>query len=128
MLFSLLKTARSFKHSVLALLFGLAVHAIPSPTQAQEVDEEVIAEARANFQRAIELEHVGNWSEAMKLFRKVGTVKMTPQVRYHIASCEENLGHLVVALGGYELALAQAEGLDGQWLLKTLPVLSQMVS
>src|SRR5688572_20277012 len=39
---------------------------------------------------------------------------MTPQVRYHIALCEENLGKLVAALGGYELALADAESVgDG---------------
>ena len=34
---------------------------------------------------------------------------MTPQVRFHIAVCEENLGRLVAALGGYELALADAD-------------------
>jgi hypothetical protein len=34
---------------------------------------------------------------------------MTPQVRFHIATCEEKLGRLVTALGGYELALADAE-------------------
>ena len=39
---------------------------------------------------------------------------MTPQVRYHIALCEEALGKLVAALGGYELALADAESVgDG---------------
>ncbi len=34
---------------------------------------------------------------------------MTPQVRYHIALCEEKLGRLVAALGGFELALAEAD-------------------
>lgn len=34
---------------------------------------------------------------------------MTPQVRFHIAVCEEGLGRLVAALGGYELALADAD-------------------
>jgi hypothetical protein len=39
----------------------------------------------------------------------VGQFKMTPQIRFHIALCEEKLGKLVAALGGYELALADAE-------------------
>jgi hypothetical protein len=34
---------------------------------------------------------------------------MTPQVRFHIAVCEENLGRLVAAIGGYELALSDAD-------------------
>ena len=34
---------------------------------------------------------------------------MTPRVRYHIAMCEEKLGKLVAALGGYELAKSEAE-------------------
>jgi hypothetical protein len=34
---------------------------------------------------------------------------MTAQVRFHIAFCEEGLGRLVTALGGYDLALAEAD-------------------
>lgn len=69
-------------------------------------------EARGKFQRGIELEHAENYGGALKLFREVGQIKMTPQVRYHIAFCEEKLGQLVAALGGYDLALAQSEGMD----------------
>jgi hypothetical protein len=82
--------------------------------QAQNVDE--LAEARASFQRAVELEQGRNWGGALKLFRQVGQVKMTPQVRYHIATCEEHLGQLVVALGGYELALEQSEGMHPDFI------------
>lgn len=71
--------------------------------------QQELSEARAQFQRGIELEQAKNWAGALKAFRLVGQVKMTPQVRYHIALCEENLGKLVAALGGYELALADAE-------------------
>lgn len=79
---------------------------------AQTTEE--LSEARAAFQRGIELEQAKNWAGALKMFRQVGQVKMTPQVRYHIALCEENLGKLVAALGGYELALADAESVgDG---------------
>jgi len=86
-------------------LAGGVCHSAPS--FAQTADE--LSEARAAFQRGIELEQAKNWAGALKQFRQVGQVKMTPQVRYHIALCEENLGKLVAALGGYELALADAE-------------------
>lgn len=90
-------------------MIGLAC---PEPAAAQTAEE--LSEARAAFQRGIELEQAKNWAGALKQFREVGQVKMTPQVRYHIALCEENLGKLVAALGGYELALADAESVgDG---------------
>src|SRR5690606_9059728 len=73
-----------------------------------------LSEARAAFQRGIELEQAKNWTGALKMFRQVGQVRMTPQVRYHIALSEEKLGKLVAALGGYELALADADSVgDG---------------
>lgn len=74
---------------------------------AQDADE--LKRARALFQQATELEEAGNWAAALQRFREVGQVRMTPQVRFHIAVCEENLGRLVAALGGYELALAEAD-------------------
>jgi hypothetical protein len=74
---------------------------------AQDAAE--LKKARAQFQQATELERAGNWTAALQAFREVGQVRMTPQVRFHIAVCEENLGRLVAALGGYELALADAD-------------------
>ena len=78
--------------------------------------EEEIVEARTKFQQAIELEQAQNYVAALKLFREVGQVKLTPQIRYHIAVCEEHLGQLVAALGGYELALAQSEGMHPDFI------------
>jgi hypothetical protein len=78
-----------------------------APAFAQDAAE--LKRARAQFQQATELERAGNWTAALQAFREVGQVRMTPQVRFHIAVCEENLGRLVAALGGYELALADAE-------------------
>jgi len=78
-----------------------------APAAAQDAGE--LKQARAQFQRATELEQAGNWTAALQAFREVGAVRMTPQVRFHIALCEENLGRLVAALGGYELALADAD-------------------
>lgn len=104
--------SRSWSRRPLALLLSLSLAAplvgYSAPSWASD-DEAVLMEARAKFQRALELEHAGNWAGAVKLFREVGQVKMTPQVRYHIATCEENLGQLVTALGGYELALSLSE-------------------
>jgi hypothetical protein len=77
------------------------------PAMAQDPAE--LKKARAQFQQATELEQAGNWTAALQAFREVGQVRMTPQVRFHIAVCEENLGRLVAALGGYELALADAD-------------------
>ncbi|MCH2108552.1 MAG: hypothetical protein MK135_04440 [Polyangiaceae bacterium] len=83
---------------------------------AQEGEQSALDEARANFQRALELEHAQDYSGALKLFRKVGQVKMTPQVRYHIAGCEEHLGKLVNAMGGYKIALSQAGGMHPEFI------------
>lgn len=90
-----------------ALLLCSSLMAAASPAFAQDAAE--LKRARALFQQATELEQAGNWTAALQAFREVGQVRMTPQVRFHIAVCEENLGRLVAALGGYELALADAD-------------------
>lgn len=86
----------------------LAAGSVARPSEAAPTPEE-LSQARAKFQQATELEQAGNWAAALRAFREVGQVKMTPQVRYHIALCEENLGKLVAALGGYKLAAADAD-------------------
>ncbi len=98
--------AQCFRWSLLCAPL-LAVAAAPKTAWAQ--DKKELSKARAMFQRAIELEQAGNYTQALEQFRDVGQVRMTPQVRFHIASCEEKLGRLVTALGGYELALADAD-------------------
>lgn len=88
------------------LLFA-AIGLGAAPAYAESPAE--LKKARAQFQRGIELEQASNWSEAIQQFREVGSIRMTPQVRFHIAYCEEGLGRLVTALGGYELALGEAD-------------------
>jgi hypothetical protein len=96
------------------LLMSMLIALLTCSGAALAQTAEELSEARAAFQRGIELEQAKNWPGALKAFRQVGLVKMTPQVRYHIALCEEQLGKLVAALGGYELALADAESVgDG---------------
>jgi hypothetical protein len=92
----------------------LAAPALPvvlcaRPAAAEDKDKKELSKARAQFQRAIELEQAGNYTTALEQFRDVGQVRMTPQVRFHIATCEEKLGRLVTALGGYQLAFADAD-------------------
>src|SRR5512142_1038173 len=88
-----------------------SVSATVSLSAFAEPTKEDLSRARAKFQQATELEQAGNWAAALQQFREVGQVRMTPQVRYHIALCEEKLGKLVAALGGYELALSEADSL-----------------
>lgn len=90
-----------------ALCLSVALATFGSTALAQADGE--LTRARAMFQQAVELEQAGNCSSALPLFRQVGELRMTPQVRFHIAFCEEKLGRLVTALGGYELALAEAD-------------------
>ncbi len=92
-----------------ALAMGVAS---AGPAHAQ--DNGAIDKARDQFRQAIAAEAAGNWGAALGLLRQVANVKMTPQVRYTIALCEDNLGQLVAALGDYELALA-----DGQAIAAT---------
>ncbi len=93
--------------------FSVATFGASHSCFAQESEIET---ARRKFGQALELEVAEDWSGALKLYREVGLVKMTPQVRYHIATCEEQLGHLVAALGGYNLALRQSEGMHPDFI------------
>jgi hypothetical protein len=97
---------------LLLLVISLSASTLAGTAGAQPTEDE-LKEARTQFHRALELEQAGNWGGALRLFREVSQIKMTPQVRFHIALCEENLGKLVAALGGYELALADADSVGG---------------
>jgi hypothetical protein len=92
---------------LVAIALSLVIPLAPSVALAETPAE--LKRARAQFQRGVELEQASNWSEAIQQFREVGQVRMTPHVRFHIAFCEEGLGRLVTALGGYELALREAD-------------------
>lgn len=99
----------------LSLALGSGVSTLSAVSTASAAEKDELSNARAKFQQAVELEQAGNYAHAVQMFREVGQVRMTPQVRYHIATCEEKLGKLVAALGGYELALAEAESLGPEF-------------
>lgn len=104
-----------FRFAALLLVGQLAFPSVaPRLARADEAGD--LSQARAKFQRAIELKQANDFAGALSLFREVGQFKMTPQVRYHIAGCEEGLGKLVAAFGGYELARAQGEDMPADFL------------
>lgn len=117
---------RAFASFVLLVASGSVVALGAPPASAQELTKAELSQARAKFQQAIELEHAGNWAGALSAFREVGQVRMTPQVRYHIANCEEKLGKLVIALGGYELALQEAEGMQPEFIAEVQGAIEQL--
>ncbi len=90
-----------------ALVLGAAL-AAPAVASAQATPEELAA-ARQLFNEGKDLEKQKAYASAIEKFKKVAGVKMTPQVRFHIALCEENLGHLVEAINGFELAGEEAK-------------------
>lgn len=99
---------RGARRARLLLLASLCMLLAAAPAFARPSRKE-LSKARAKFQQATELEHGGNWGAALTAFREVGQVRMTPQVRFHIALCAEHLGQLAAALGGYKLALEDAD-------------------
>jgi hypothetical protein len=68
-----------------------------------------LAKARTEFKEGVSLEAAGNWAAALAKFQDVARIKTTPQVRYHIGRCKENLGRLNEALGEYRLAEYEAQ-------------------
>lgn len=79
-----------------------------SPPARAQTPEELTA-LRTLFTEGRALESKNAWAEALEKFKKVAAVKTTPQVRFHIALCEENLGHLVSAMKGFDLASEDAK-------------------
>jgi len=102
-------TLRRLAPFLLAFTTAAGFAVTPRVARADGPTPSELKKARSQFQRGIELEQASNWSEALQQFREVGAVRMTPQVRFHIAYCEEGLGRLVTALGGYELAQGEAD-------------------
>lgn len=95
----------------LALTLALAATplCVTGPASAQTLSEAELEHLRKRFFEAIELEERGAWAEAQAIFREIAPKRTSPQVRYHIALCDENLGRLADALRGYEEALEMAK-------------------
>jgi hypothetical protein len=96
-----------FRAAALGMSLTLASASIAPPLLAQTPAE--LAKARTLYKQGLSLEAAGDWNGALGKFEEVGRVKLTPQVRFHIARCKENLGRLTEALGDYRLAEHEAQ-------------------
>lgn len=94
-----------------AAWLALCVAPLRAAAQPKPPTEEELAAARKLFNEALEDETKNRWQTALEKLEKVGRIKMTPQVRYHIALCHEHVGRLVEAINGFELAEQEARAL-----------------
>lgn len=105
-----------------ALAPGVAAAQVADASPAEkEPTKQELAAARALFEEALALEREEKWEEALAKLERVGQVKMTPQVRFHIALCHENLGQLVDAINGFELAVQEARAKGAQDVIDAAP-------
>ena len=80
----------------------LASQLAGGPANAQSKAE--LDKARTMFLEGVSLAAANNCAAALTKYQAVVKVKMTAQVVFNIAECEERLGKLVSALGSYRLA------------------------
>lgn len=97
-----------------AALLSLAATVLVSPAAAQDAAPAPapgpdVERARELFREGVALMAAENYAGALMKFKEVGRSRMTAQVAFNIAECEEKLGKLVAALGNYRLALAKAQ-------------------
>ncbi len=92
----------------------LVVAAPATGARAQTAPAEADLErAREQFAEARRLEDRGEWAGALELLQRVAEVKTTPQVRFHLALCKENVGLLTEALEGFARAEREASAPPG---------------
>ncbi len=103
----------------LALFTILSISSVaPRPAAADPTGSGDLAAARDLFASAERDEDAGRWTDALDKLRRVGHVKSTAGVRYHVALCEEHLGHLAGALEDFEAARAQARAENARDVLR----------
>ena len=97
----------AYRFLVLSAALGAGA-AASAPGSAFAQTQEELERARQQFRQGLSLEAAGDWASALAKFVEVGKVKLTPQVRFHSARCNEQLGRLNEALGEYRLAEYEA--------------------
>lgn len=105
-----------------AFLAGAIIGAgcvVASASNAMAQTSSELERGRNLFGQALSMEVAGDWAGALARLESVARIKMTPQVRFHLARCKEQLGRLTEALGDYRLAEYEATKLN-------LPELSEM--
>jgi hypothetical protein len=86
------------------LVLALAASAAPAQSDAD------LVRARKLYSQGVTQEAASDWAGALATFEEVSRIKLTPQVRFHIARCKERIGRLNEALGGYRMAEYEANG------------------
>ncbi len=86
--------------SLAFVLLGILV----ASGSANAQTEAELARARAQFDEALSLEVAEDFKGALAKLNEVAKVRLTPQVRFHIARCKERLQRYTEALGDYQLA------------------------
>jgi hypothetical protein len=92
---------------VLAVALGLS-SVVPRRVLADSPTVDLDA-LRRRFTRALGMEEKGDYAGARAEFASIAEVKLTAQVQFHIALCDEQLGKLASALEGFERAYELAE-------------------
>ncbi|HEX2671277.1 MAG TPA: hypothetical protein VHM25_10425, partial [Polyangiaceae bacterium] len=92
-----------FRTPSLATWIACAAFLAPRVARAEPSSAE-ISEAKHAFESALSAEAEQRWADAALKLREAIAVKDTPGLRFHLAHCEAELGHLVAALLEYERA------------------------
>ncbi|MEZ4376632.1 MAG: hypothetical protein R3B07_37860, partial [Polyangiaceae bacterium] len=101
--------AASFRRVLLVMGACAGLASVPlCPDQAVAQSKDDLAKARRLFRQGLSLEAAGDFAGALAKFDEVAKVKLTPQVRFHMGRCKEELGRLNEALGDYRLAEYEA--------------------
>jgi hypothetical protein len=114
--------ARAF---VAMALIGVVVPAsMPTIALAQKAgspSKKDLEAAKKAFFEGLDFEEKKQWDQALERFEAVAKVRMTPQVRFHIALCKENLNMLIEALHDFELAESDARAEKVTEVMKEAP-------
>lgn len=89
----------------------LCAGAVVSNATAAEL---TVEQARGLFQEARALIAAGDYSNALLKLQQVAMYRRTPQVTYYIGFCREKTGKLLLALGEYRIALADAHAAQAE--------------
>lgn len=95
--------------SIGALTLAASSASLTGVSIAEAQTKEELAKAKELFMEGVALASGNNCAGAIAKYKEVARVKMTPQVAFNIAECEERLGKLVSALGNYRLVQSQLE-------------------
>src|SRR6185369_2211076 len=110
----------TFRTPSLATWVACAALLLPRVARSEPSSVE-ISEAKHAFESALAAEAEQRWADAALQLREAIAVKDTPGLRFHLAHCEIELGHLLAASLEYDRALellqAGAKGPDVQKLL-----------